>query len=376
MASFRCSLIVSPEVREELNDRLIRSEWKLVSTPEEEAAGTLVIEGQASNDVEAAQAMEELLPDRAPMVVRALGISPIGDLSGLASTFAQLNPIILVQPIDPPAEDPPVPEPQPSPEQPSTNGKEVQATDAKARSDLAQSIDAGLAALTVPASALGYLHATDRHALVAQIVEAIYKDRSAYARTVRWSFSPEAELWGQISGFSRPGLAHQILKSRAGIAPHQLKVADEVVNLHKQSVAQQAAVVDMLREFLNHLKKWTSLAETGRRMLWVTLVTGLLALGVMLFLTWDEKIADWALPLALAGLAVFIISPAVLLIVGRPLAGLDAWNPTGADRPDSEEDSEDSDDAGGGTPSPVARTISYGQTNQPKAYGPHGSLRT
>jgi hypothetical protein len=130
----------------------------------------------------------------------------------------------------------------------------------------------------------------------------------------------------------------EVLKVRTGIAGHQLAAAEKEtelrqqavdmaaqnVELRKKVVEQQDVVADILKEILAHMKRWRGLADWGQRILIAELVV---SLGFMIWLFilagQENKISDWALPAAIFALAIFAISPAVLLLLERPLKGLD-----------------------------------------------------
>jgi len=58
----------------------------------------------------------------------------------------------------------------------------------------------------------------------------------------------------------------------------------------------------------------------------------------------DGKISDAAAPIIIFVLALFAISPAVLLLRERPLEGLDKWSPGGPAAPKKEEGGDPSSD--------------------------------
>jgi hypothetical protein len=253
------------------------------------------------------------------------------------------------------------------------------------------SIAAGLEALGVPSELWGFLSADAQKALSEIIIRDLYRERAAYARTVRWTFAPDAELLSAGPDETRNELAAKILKTRSGLADHQVNLANEEVELRKQAVAlavqdvelrrqsveAQKVVIDMLREFVAQIRKWTWLANWGLYFLIATVLFGIAVTVALVWMAWDEKISEWAIPAAIFALALFAISPAVLLLRERPLKGLDeaGWPGTQppAPTPPGSGGSADDTEAAAGSP---ASTVSFGQTNQPKAYGPRGRLRT
>lgn len=270
---------------------------------------------------------------------------------------------------------------------PVTNGGDM-------KSPEAQTITAGLAGLEVPEKLWNLPSSTEKPTLANEVLRDLYSERSAYARNVRWSVAPDAELWSFLSDNDRAELAKEAIRRQLRMLEHQVDLekldvdarqkeidaAEEAVQLRKQTVAQQVEVTKMLEELLAHLKMWTSLANTGRLVLWATVGFSCLAVAALLWMAWDSKFDDWAtLPLAIFAIALFAISPAVLLILGRPLKGLDEWAPgSGGGGTGSSGDGETRGQApkSEASSAPDNSTLAYGQTNQPKGYGPDGRLRT
>jgi hypothetical protein len=151
------------------------------------------------------------------------------------------------------------------------------ATGSQPAAETAESIAAGLEALGVPSELWDLMSADAKKALSEIVLSDLYRERAAYARMVRWTFAPDAELLSATPIRTRSQVAAEILKIRSDLADHQVNLANEEVELRKQavalavqdvelrkqSVAAQRVVVDMLREFVAQLKKWTWLANWG-----------------------------------------------------------------------------------------------------------------
>jgi hypothetical protein len=67
---------------------------------------------------------------------------------------------------------------------------------------------------------------------------------------------------------------------------------------------------------------------------------------------YSDRIDGYEFGVMLFALAVFAISPAVLLLLERPLAGIDKWTPSGTASED-EGDGNTKDDAAGGGDKPA-----------------------
>jgi hypothetical protein len=211
---------------------------------------------------------------------------------------------------------------------------------------VAQNIEAGLKAIGIPPELWKTLPDSDRNELAKEVLEDLYKERSAYGRSVRWTFASDAELLGLAPNEDdRGALAMDLLKVRAGIAEHQLAAADEEIELQQQSVAyaaqnvalrmkaveQQGVVTEILSELLAHFKRWRALSVWGVIFLSVALVFSMFLMVWLFRLARADKISDWALPAGIFALALFVISPAVLLLRERPLEGLDKAGWPGAE---------------------------------------------
>jgi uncharacterized membrane protein YhdT len=92
---------------------------------------------------------------------------------------------------------------------------------------------------------------------------------------------------------------------------------------------QQKEVGRILAEFREQAKKWRTLANWGVGTL---VVTSLFAMAMTAYLSTllggTTKFPAWAFITAIFVLALFALSPAVLLIIERPLKGIDEWKPT------------------------------------------------
>jgi len=204
------------------------------------------------------------------------------------------------------------------------------------RAETAELAHQGLAALGIPTKAWDYLGGDVRGALAHAVLEGLYESRLEYAGRVAWTFAPSLELLERTAEGNREQLAEEILKTREGLADQQLeRQAKDVelrgkdVELKAALVTQQAVATEMLREVLVQMKKWTSLANLGAVLLVLTVLFAMAMTGWIIALAGDKTITDWALPAAIFALALFAISPAVLLLLQRPLKGIDEWTPSG-----------------------------------------------
>jgi membrane protein implicated in regulation of membrane protease activity len=78
------------------------------------------------------------------------------------------------------------------------------------------------------------------------------------------------------------------------------------------------------------VKRWRELSEKGPLFLVIGGAFSAAMVIVAFVLAGYGKIGDLALAGVVFALALFAVSPAVLLLLGRPLAGLDNWTPGAA----------------------------------------------
>jgi hypothetical protein len=126
-----------------------------------------------------------------------------------------------------------------------------------------------------------------------------------------------------------PALLERVLSARLEYAETVRALLLQDVELGRQAVAREQEAVELLRVFRGQASKWTALATWGVGLLLVTVSFGIAMTTWLVLLAGERKISVWALPTAIFVLALFAISPAVLLIRERPLKGLDEWMPGG-----------------------------------------------
>lgn len=390
MTRFRCVVAVSPDVFAEANERFAGVRWARENVDEE--LGLIDLSGEFEDDEVAVSQLLKAVPEleaegEAPKVkvfelaasdtlgvlalqqaLRQAGLN-LGTGVGDGSMGAVLAP-------EPSSTDQPPASEEPPDEKPEK---------AETAAPLAQTIDAGLKAIRVPTEVWRTVSLQDRREFASELIRDLHKERSAYARNIRWTFAPDAELLNQTAeGSARAELAGNVLKARVGLAEHQVALANQDVALRKESVAfagegvalrkeavkQQAEVTKMLAEFVTQLKKWTSLANWGLGFLIVTTLFGMAMTLWVIKLARDDKITDWAVPTAIFALALFAISPAVLLLRERPLKGLDEAGWPGAGP--SATAQETSAAAGAPAATPPASQQTSGAQGQPTATSPTG----
>ena len=294
MTSYRCFVAVSPDVFAQANDRFAGVRWARVNANTN--LGLLELSGEFEDDEGDLEALFTAVPELEAdsNVPTVFNLTASGDLVSEAFKSAGLNlgpgggdgttSILLVEepaetPDDKPEEaEAPKEAPKETPKETPKEPDAKQGPEPPAATPLAQSIDSGLKAIRVPTDLWRSVPFQARRDIALQLILDLYPERSAYARNVRWTFAPEAELLNQASdGSAASELAQNVLKARVGLADHQVALAVQDVELRKQSVAyagqgvelrkeavkQQAEVTEMFGEFVTQLKKWTRLRTGG-----------------------------------------------------------------------------------------------------------------
>jgi hypothetical protein len=192
--------------------------------------------------------------------------------------------------------------------------------------------------------------AAGKDELAAEQIRARYADRAEFARRSQWALSPELALLDLVTDDEeRSGLASDVLKVRANLtvndesvrASHADLAAKRVdlegrrvelegkrVELEGKRVALAHEGVETAREMRRHMEKWRKLAGLAPWFLGFTTTFAMLAIAYMVLKVLpDDDVADATVPIAIFALAVFAISPAVLLLLERPLKGIDEWVP-------------------------------------------------
>jgi hypothetical protein len=206
-----------------------------------------------------------------------------------------------------------------------------------AASELAELVDKGLPALALPENLWAiYIDKDERADFAKTIAEDLYAARIAYARRVGWVLAPELELLDLLDRLPKDpqvttskSMTKAILQARVDTAKSEADLVQKDVELKEELLRQQSQVTQLLAEFLKQAETWRGLAQTGKHFLVGLTFFAMAVTGFLAFLLFDNKLDAWAFPAAVFALAAFAISPAVLLIIERPLKGIDQWMPSG-----------------------------------------------
>ena len=99
-----------------------------------------------------------------------------------------------------------------------------------------------------------------------------------------------------------------------------MKFEEQRVKYFEQAVAQAA-------EYVQQRQKWRTLADYVPKILIGTLLASVVLTIGVLYLVSTGAMDGWQAVMVIFVLAVAAVSPAVLLLVERPLAGIDAFQP-------------------------------------------------
>lgn len=138
-------------------------------------------------------------------------------------------------------------------------------------------------------------------------------------------------------------LAAGILRHKYGLAPGQIEFQTQRVKLMEAAVAASI-------EVNGHLQSWRRLSYWVAPLLALTTAAAFFILWRMLKLVEGKQLDGWQLVVLIFVLALMAVSPATLLLIGRPLQGLDAWSPGKVDKdadPDDKAGKENKEPADG-----------------------------
>jgi hypothetical protein len=209
---------------------------------------------------------------------------------------------------------------------------------------VAATISAVVPALADPAIVWDKIKADKQGKIAEELIEGVYAERGKLAASGEWAVSPELSLLRLVDDDRRKDLAEELLrvrgeitgpdadvrKAHAALEQRQADLAAKDIELADSRVALAGVGVDLAREALEQMRKWRSIADVGLWVLGATTAFSMLATAyILLKLMPDDQVSDVAAPIMIFVLALFAISPAVLLLRERPLEGIDKWSPAG-----------------------------------------------
>jgi hypothetical protein len=207
-----------------------------------------------------------------------------------------------------------------------TKPQPTESTTPELTDEVAQVVHEGALLLNSPAHLWEYIGAGDeRKELALRVGEHLFRERASVARAVSYSVSPESELLRRAAGNDQ--LAKKMLEVRAGLTEQDTALRRLDVEARKQEVALQRALISTIPTLQEQVKKWTWLAGWAPYFLIATVLFAM-AMTAWLVEVAAGKLDGWALAPTIFALALFAVSPVVLLLLERPLEGIDKWMPS------------------------------------------------
>lgn len=151
-----------------------------------------------------------------------------------------------------------------------------------------------------------------------------------------------AILLDAVDEARRPGLSEQILRAATGtidVRPENSAAVGSLAqdrwalehNRRQQSLDTEKQITD---ELLASLQRWRRISHSAVPLLIVTTAFAMIGVCAAVLLVGSGRITGSELALITFGLAVFAASPATLLLLERPLKGVDSFNsPTAPRKP-------------------------------------------
>lgn len=159
----------------------------------------------------------------------------------------------------------------------------------------------------------------------------------------------DAFLFNTLDKEDKQRLAVEILERRHGVSP-QAVYGEYLVNAFQlQRVQVMKNAVATSAEVNRHLGVWRFLGWIVGPLLVLTSAASYFFLWEMLKHVEDQGLNGWQLVVLIFVLALMAVSPATLLLIGRPLQGLDAWSPSKLDKDADTPPTDPAKDSAGGT---------------------------
>jgi hypothetical protein len=193
----------------------------------------------------------------------------------------------------------------------------------------AEALVAAIGSGVAPSTLWAKVRAEERPDLAKWLLERAASARLDLLKKSQWATAPEMALLDLCGEAEMPELARKLLEARTDTtaADRERRTAD--TDLAKEKVNTARRVNEMLGESLEQMREWRKLAGLGKWMLIGASAFSAIAIIGVLVLAAAGKLGEVETPIIIFALAVFAISPAVLLLRERPLEGLDKWSPSG-----------------------------------------------
>jgi hypothetical protein len=175
---------------------------------------------------------------------------------------------------------------------------------------------------TIPDSVWTSLDKPDAAAAAKTLIEKATTFETDRTARSAWTPTRENALMAHVDPTQRAELAKRLLEESGGITEgHATARAERNLMLK--------AAVDVTTSINDQLKRWTELSKLVVPLLAAMSLAGILLIVVCLDLLRAGRLNGTEMALLAFVFTLAAVSPATLLLIGRPLKGLDQWSPTG-----------------------------------------------
>lgn len=180
-----------------------------------------------------------------------------------------------------------------------------------------------------------------KESLAEKYFDRAVKRYDVQTKTAAWKVAAEPCLFAELDDVQGTKVKEETAKLRADLIRARNGIPTELdIELGQKRLAVVDEQLEVSRELRRGMAEWRSLAKKAPKFLLGGLVVGTCLLVAAVALTWKDKINGVELGVVVFTAALFAISPAVLLLIERPLAGLDKYSPSGSANGDGDGDAE------------------------------------
>lgn len=279
------------------------------------------------------QLLEVSMDDDVSQVYNLVGESGFGDLGGLGERSAPspAHPQPVAAPTPSPAgggeneadkEKDEVEEPAPAPPAAPAPEKAGPVVTGKAS-------DLGLIGVpSVPEMVWDSLAPADKKILAKELVVKATEFSTNRQLGASWGHATrETALLAHLEPEERRAIAVRLLEQQGGLSEQQMRSETLANDFQLQRVILMRQAVAAAAESNQHLRAWRELSKKVVPFLVATTVFGVMLVLVALDLVRQGKLDGLETALLVFIFAIMAVSPATLLLIGRPLEGLDKWRP-------------------------------------------------
>ncbi|KIS27852.1 hypothetical protein TV39_08990 [Arthrobacter sp. SPG23] len=292
--------------------------WEPVPNPSEDHPASLLFRQAQSDEGEAVGQFADLIKDVRLSGIRGLVWTPFENSRGYA---------YITRPEEAGAFFKDLFEASQAPGKPGDPPKPDDAAEKRAQEDEKPKKAAALHAETFPAIpeyVWKSLKPDTKDELAKKLVEYTINrpDAAAYASSFE-----DAALFVHTEAGERANLAKKILEQKHGMTAQHVRGETLVNDSQEQRVELMKKAVAAAGEINEHLIKWRDLSGSVLPLLIATTIAAGVFVLASLGLVFVGRISGWEMAVLAFVFALMAVSPATLLLIGRPLKGLDEWSP-------------------------------------------------